>query len=391
MPSIDPKEPLPQIAILEVLPLTPEVAAVSGPGPRSVSGAPAVELKDRVTIEVKDLKPWKEQTPGNSSAPLHLYLAGTELKNLTMTSAGERQDDKTGEWISTLAVILELDDKDATNRKEWIQVLQSAMRNPDTPISVGPANGQPFPSQARIALRVFPSYTWLVVFFLGAVALLTVVLAKRSNLLRDSNGATTLPYSLAKHQMAVWFLVVVGGYLYAWLITGTGTISTTALILVGISGTTGLAAIAIDNNKRQEQDRARMLAHAERDALDRLVNGPSGLGAQVKTAAPGSPEALELATVLHQKATRLGELTLLLAEPTSTATPGRLWHLDLLSDENGISFHRLQMVIWTLVLVGVFVRAVYSDVVMPDFDATLLGLMGLSSGTYLGFKLPEKK
>ena len=134
-----------------------------------------------------------------------------------------------------------------------------------------------------------------------------------------------------------------------------------------------------------------MQAHAEQGALDRLVNGPGGLQAQVKTAAPGSPEAIQLATVLYQKATRLGELSLLLAQPPSTATPGRLWYLDLLSDENGISFHRLQMVIWTLVLGGVFVRAVYSDVVMPDFDATLLGLMGLSSGTYLGFKLPEKK
>jgi hypothetical protein len=28
---------------------------------------------------------------------------------------------------------------------------------------------------------------------------------------------------------------------------------------------------------------------------------------------------------------------------------------------------------------------------MPEFSTTLLGLMGISSGTYLGFKLPEKK
>jgi hypothetical protein len=29
--------------------------------------------------------------------------------------------------------------------------------------------------------------------------------------------------------------------------------------------------------------------------------------------------------------------------------------------------------------------------IMPEFDGTLLTLMGLSSGTYLGFKLPEKQ
>jgi hypothetical protein len=28
--------------------------------------------------------------------------------------------------------------------------------------------------------------------------------------------------------------------------------------------------------------------------------------------------------------------------------------------------------------------------VMPEFDTTLLGLMGISSGTYIGFKFPEK-
>jgi hypothetical protein len=35
--------------------------------------------------------------------------------------------------------------------------------------------------------------------------------------------------------------------------------------------------------------------------------------------------------------------------------------------------------------------SVYKDLAMPEFSATLLGLMGLSSGTYLGFKVPEKK
>jgi len=28
---------------------------------------------------------------------------------------------------------------------------------------------------------------------------------------------------------------------------------------------------------------------------------------------------------------------------------------------------------------------------MPEFSTTLLGLMGLSAGTYIGFKFPEQK
>jgi hypothetical protein len=50
----------------------------------------------------------------------------------------------------------------------------------------------------------------------------------------------------------------------------------------------------------------------------------------------------------------------------------------------------VQMAVWTVVLVVVFVYAVKDNVLMPEFDATLLGLMGISSGTYVGFKFPEK-
>ena len=56
----------------------------------------------------------------------------------------------------------------------------------------------------------------------------------------------------------------------------------------------------------------------------------------------------------------------------------------------GVGFHRFQMAVWTLVFGIIFVRSVYRELAMPNFDTTLLGLMGLSSGTYIGFKIPEK-
>jgi len=49
------------------------------------------------------------------------------------------------------------------------------------------------------------------------------------------------------------------------------------------------------------------------------------------------------------------------------------------------------MFVWTLVLGVIFVGSVYKNLEMPEFSATLLGLMGISSGTYLGFKVPEKQ
>src|ERR1700757_4175611 len=70
------------------------------------------------------------------------------------------------------------------------------------------------------------------------------------------------------------------------------------------------------------------------------------------------------------------------------------WILDLLSEENDMSkpqimsFHRFQMIVWTLVLGVVFCSEVLTKLGMPNFDSTLLILMGISSGTYLGFKFP---
>lgn len=63
---------------------------------------------------------------------------------------------------------------------------------------------------------------------------------------------------------------------------------------------------------------------------------------------------------------------------------------DILSDPNGICFHRFQVFAWTVVMVAVFIRQVTSYFVMPEFNAALLTLMGISSGTYLGFKVSEK-
>jgi hypothetical protein len=114
----------------------------------------------------------------------------------------------------------------------------------------------------------------------------------------------------------------------------------------------------------------------------------SGLRAQLASAEPGSTGAAQLTAAIQTKTQRLAEVTALLQKPASQVSPSRGWARDLLSDENGVSFHRLQIVGWTIVLAGVFVRAVWRELAMPDFDATTLALMGVSSSTYLGFKLP---
>ena len=62
---------------------------------------------------------------------------------------------------------------------------------------------------------------------------------------------------------------------------------------------------------------------------------------------------------------------------------------DLVSDNLGkYSFHRYQMLVWTLILCFVFVHGVVVNRTIPDFDSTTLSLLGISAATYLGFKLP---
>jgi hypothetical protein len=63
---------------------------------------------------------------------------------------------------------------------------------------------------------------------------------------------------------------------------------------------------------------------------------------------------------------------------------------DLLFDGDGPSVHRYQMVLFTAILAIIFVAKAGTGLVMPEFDASLLGLMGISSGTYVGFKLIGK-
>jgi hypothetical protein len=80
-----------------------------------------------------------------------------------------------------------------------------------------------------------------------------------------------------------------------------------------------------------------------------------------------------------------------IAKQLETPRADKFFLIDLLTDGSGISLHRFQIFVWTIVLGVVFGVSVYRDLVMADFSPTLLGLMGISSGAYIGFKFPENK
>jgi len=72
-----------------------------------------------------------------------------------------------------------------------------------------------------------------------------------------------------------------------------------------------------------------------------------------------------------------------------TVTVLHAQNASILSDEDGPGFYRFQILAWTLSVI--FITSVVQTLDMPTFSSTLLGLMGISSGTCFGFKFPGQK
>jgi hypothetical protein len=273
------------------------------------------------------------------------------------------------------------------DRRRWVSIIRAA-RNADDErinVSVGVPGTEIFASRQAMVLRVYSSLTWGVVAGLLLLLGVLVVLARRTNLLRDTNAGTpgAHPFSLGLVQMAWWFYLAVAGYLYVWLVTGEyNTMTEHVLGLMGISAATGIGAILVDTQKRDATDRRRAALLADEATLQARVTELHGLAP-----AAGTPPDAEL----QQKRAELARVQADLAQMPAphVPAPSRGFVKDVLSDGDGVKLHRLQVAIWTIVLGLVFVKLVYLDLAMPEFNATLLGLMGLSSGTYLGFKFPE--
>jgi hypothetical protein len=191
--------------------------------------------------------------------------------------------------------------------------------------------------QETIRLKlVRPVALGVALAVVALLALAIVLLAHKSWLLRNAVPNWTSPagkepmFSLAKSQLAWWTFLVLASYLLIYCVTGEMTnISTTTLELLGISA------------------------------------GTAGLGGLL-----GQPAANALAP---------------------PPPPSRGWWLDMLTDDQGVSIHRLQQVAFTLLLGYLFIRTVYKTVALPEWNENEILLLGISSATYLGLKSQENK
>jgi hypothetical protein len=232
---------------------------------------------------------------------------------------------------------------------------------------------------------------------------LLVVLAGRTDILRIgplSALSKRQPYSLARTQMAWWFVLILAGYVVIWQISGDAdAIPISLLALMGISAGTALGAVAIDASSAGRVSAARTRLTAEELAINAqvaMVGEQLTLNQSAQKAAVApllqqlKSKEYELQQELARHQADLGRVQQQLRSIGGTPTSAGFL-LDVLTDEAGVvALHRLQVFVWTAVLGLWFVSSVVYDLSMPEFSATLLALMGISSGTYLGFKLPEK-
>jgi hypothetical protein len=297
-------------------------------------------LGDSIVVTLKDAVYAQIVPPALAgSKKITLYLNG---RNSFLTP--DIYDDNLNRLVFHL-------ERNSANKDVWTALLREPYKSPHRTVlaSVGVEGAAPLSSgdlHFTLVVVKWAWYAWLWILLLIIVLIAFFWLASKRDILRDGppvNGVRQ-PYSLGKSQMAWWFFLIIIGFVMIWLISGDrDTVTASLLTLMGISAGTGLGSSLIERNAKN----------------------------------PPAPAATGGATP---------------PPPPTPPPPGvsRGWLMDILSDSNGsIVLHRLQIVLWTFVLGIMLVVAVVTSLTMPAFSDTLVTLMGISSGTYVGFKFSE--
>jgi len=289
----------------------------------------------------------------------------------------------------------------------WVDLLGEPVIHRPVTVSVGLENQSPFDTvfdhSHRLPLTVIsPVYGVISLIVVLATLILFLQLARKTNIIREPGpnpaGGKLKPYNLGRTQMAFWFFLIHASYVVIWLITSSlDTITASLLGLMGISAGTALGEAMIDCGKDAAKAGQLQGLTAERQMLEQSIAELQSQITKIAARTPAAPEDLanrqNLSQQLQEHRTRLNQINpqmkTLTAGAANNATIGFLG--DILCDANGYSFHRFQIFAWTIVLGIMFVSSVYNNLTMPEFSATLLGLMGISSGTYIGFKFPEQR
>jgi hypothetical protein len=364
--------------------------AVCGSDP-AVSGAAGVYanpdtvyLEDWIVVSVCHLDKLRADAD-KAQKPITLYIQGIDSG---VEPSGVDYDN------GVLTFVLRRNEK---NKEVWRGLLYAPLKDPTSSMYIGVGiQGEKQLSRAPGAntlLRLHKVYvdstTWLWGVLLAGVALGLFIVGAKSDLLRDGPtiGGTKQSFSMARTQMAWWFFLVLVGYVFIWVVTGDrDTIPVSLLGLMGISATTALAAVAI-SSRGTDQTAAR------KKLLDDELVAIAAANKEIDTQLTDPTLTNIYPTLKAKKADMEKRRQNIYLERASltTITPSINWWRDLITDDNGaFGLDRVQILVWTVVLGLIFLYSVLWDLSMPEFNNTLLALMGISSGTYIGFKLPSK-
>jgi hypothetical protein len=299
--------------------------------------------------------------------------------------------------------------RNGSTRAAWEPVLGQPVRNRQVRVGLGLPAGPEFAAAddagRTLTLRIV-SIPWLIVFVVLWSALISWMwrLAKNHELLHDApprpvstdpaaSGAPDAtphtaragqPYSLARSQAAFWFVLVTTAFVAIWLITGDyhGVMTEQALLLMGIASLTALGAGAVETvkNKKITEGQTRQALMDEQKNLERR-----SLEWSVKGLDQAGGERRDLAAM----ALNAQKIAAMDPTPPPASPPHRRFWFDILQSDGAISLHRLQVVVWTVLLGAVFVREVWTSLALPDFDNNLLALLVVSGGLYVFSKNNE--
>ncbi len=296
-----------------------------------------VQLGDELVVQVADLKflmdAAKCQKPQKK---VLLYLDGRPITNLS-------PEPPTDPGRNELIFPLKRNDK---SREAWNAILgRPRFETRNVGVSAGIEGEHAMPSSVEVDFKVMGGWWFTGWALLVGLVLIGFVIYEKGEMLRvpgpkpeqgAGRSAPTKAFSLSRVQMAWWTLLTLAAYGFIGIITGdwASSITGSVLVLVGLSAGTIAAASAIDRG----------------DAKRVATEGKA------------------------------------LITPRSEG----MW-TDIVSDGEDVSIHRYQMAVWTIVLGIIFVITVYIELAMPTFSDTLLALMGISAGTYVGVKTVEAK
>ncbi len=428
-----PPAPSAAIALSTPAELHPAVRAVGihdWKGEQRHSYAVYVQRGDEIWVDVHNFQGWLdslgERLPRNHEIKdLILYLDHFPLQGVSPIYWHERKEwtprSADGKWlpqeytVTTVGFSLVRNDASKTG---WAHLLNQPVLKRKVIVSVGFPNGEEIDSEMtpdgkesaaldqQFFLTVIPSYRTAI----GVIVILTALiaflaLARRTHIIRDGAAPRRpdglRPYSLARGQMAFWFFLVIASYFFLWIVTGDmDTLNTSVLGLIGISAGTALGSAFIDaarptalsgNEPTVDVTKPHLEVLAELNDLRaktqlELEALQKARAVMSSTDKHGLEENERQQNDVRERLANYRWQSVYFAWPT---WKGVMY--DLLAENNVISFHRFQIFVWTLILGIMFVANVYSELTMPQFSATLLGLLGISAGTYVGFKLPEQR